>query len=473
MARDAVLVSIAGAALATLPGSATWLTALLGAVLGAAAGFWLALPRRSELAAALPQRSPARRWSLLLLGAFFLPALRFTVAPGADMAMHVALARGLLHGELSPAWPGVAVAAYPRGFSALVALLAPIGLARAGLVAAGASYLVFYLGLEALVPWPAALLAVFLSRTPQIFFDWGGNPTALALGLGLAGAAAVRDRRWSMAGLLFAGAAATHPMGACAAALPALVEAFRARSFRALAAAATGAGIVLLVLALFGPRVSPRELAWIRDYARQREGVPLRSTFAVLGDPAAILTALAALLLLCQRHFRPVLFALAAIAACAGLFALLPFAGLYPVRFAPLLLLCVAPLWARLPRSLLWLALAAAVPFHLRWYQQATPIATPADVAAMDCVAREVPAGAVVDGAYGDATQWIPALAGRAITRPHQHVSLFDETDAALLLLPPARFRFVGERLRYPPALVPPPPRAAKVCGGALRVLSP
>jgi hypothetical protein len=464
MLRDALLGSIAGAALATLPGSATWLTALSGALAGAAAGAFLWLPARD---------TRPRRWPLLLLALFFVPVFRFAVAPGADMAMHVALARGLLHGELSPAWPGVTVAAYPRGFSALVALLAPIGLARAGLLAAGASYLIFYSGLAALVPWPAALLAVFLSRTPQIFFDWGGNPTALALGLGFAGAGAVRERRWLFAALLFAGAAAVHPMGACAAALPALFEGIRVRSFRALAAALSGLAVVLLALALFGPKISPRELAWIRDYASHQETVPLFKTFAVLGDPAAVITALAALLLLWQRHFRPVLFSLAGVVACAALFAVLPIAGLYPVRFAPLLLLCVAPLWARLPRAMLWLALAAALPFHDHWFQEATPIATAADLEAMACVAREVPAGAVIDGAYGDATQWIPALTGLAITRPHQHVSLFDETDAALASLPAARFRFMGERLRYPPPLLPPPLTAPKLCNTTLRILGP
>jgi hypothetical protein len=72
----------------------------------------------------------------------------------------------------------------------------------------------------------------------------------------------------------------------------------------------------------------------------------------------------------------------------------------------------------------------------------------------------------VIDGAYGDATQWIPALAGRAITRPHQHVSLFDETDAALARLPKPAFRFLGERVRYG-APIPQEP-GVPLCSGAL-----
>jgi len=94
-------------------------------------------------------------------------------------------------------------------------------------------------------------------------------------------------------------------------------------------------------------------------------------------------------------------------------------------------------------------------------------MATQADLAAIDCLRSTAPPDAVIDGAYGDATQWIPALTGLRVTRPHQHVSLFDETDAALAKLPRATFRFVGERLRYPPAIGP-PPQTAPLCEGAL-----
>jgi hypothetical protein len=347
-----------------------------------------------------------------------------------------------------------------------------LGLARAGLVAAGLSYVVFYLGLSSLLPWPAGLVAVFLSRTPQAFFGWGGNPTALALGLGLAGAGAVQKGRGPLAALLLAGAAATHPMGACAAGVAVLGAGLWSRTFKACALALAALGAVLLLLSRFGPSLSPRELDWIRDYARAHEAVPPLATLAVLGDSAAVLSAVAALALAFRRQFGPLLAAVAGIVGCALLFAALPLAGLYPVRFAPLLLLCVAPLWARLPRPVLWLALAVALPFHLRWYQEASPIATSGDLRAIACAAREAPPGETIDGAYGDATQWIPALTGHPVTRPHQHVSLFDETDAVLQKLPPPRFRFVGERLRYPPPLPPPPDGAPSLCGGALRLLA-
>jgi hypothetical protein len=156
-----------------------------------------------------------------------------------------------------------------------------------------------------------------------------------------------------------------------------------------------------------------------------------------------------------------------AVIAMSALFKLLPYGGLYPVRFAPMLLLIVAPLWARaaMARFQLFapLALIVALPFHFRWYDAAVPMATFEDLKAIACVAQSTPKNAVIDGAYGDATQWIPALADRAITRPHLHVSLFDELPQPET----ASFRFVGDRLRYPPAIGP-PPRTTPLCGGKL-----
>jgi hypothetical protein len=450
-----VLAAIAGAALATLPTAAGVWAGALGALAGAA------------VAAALAERRKGfSPWSLALL-AFVAPVFTMPVAPGADMAMHVALARGLLSGTLSPAWPSVHVGAYPRGFSTLVAFFWPLGPARAGLVVAAASYLVFWYGLSALLQWmrvPAArtvaAVALLLSRSPQAFFAWGGNPTAMALGLAFFAAA---QESATLAALCLAGSAAIHPMGAVAGAL-ALSLRWRQPRVALIAAAALCA--VLGALALAGPRLSPRELAWIRDYGLRHE----HGSIALLGDPANIATALAAAVLLWRRRFRLVARSAAAIALLFALFLVLPYAGLYPVRFGPLLLVAVAPLWAEAAAARVPLyaaaALLVAAPFHLRWYQQSTPMATRHDLEAIACLDRSTPGDAVVDGAYGDATQWIPALTGRRVTQPHQHVSLFDETEAALARLPAPRFRFNGERMRYGEAL--PPARGAALCGGAL-----
>src|SRR5207302_3037409 len=97
------------------------------------------------------------------------------------------------------------------------------------------------------------------------------------------------------------------------------------------------------------------------------------------------------------------------------------------------------------------------------------------DVDAIACAALHVAGDEVIDGAYGDATGWIPALADRGITRPQQHISLFDETDAALARQPRPTWRFVGVRLRYrepiglwyPPLASAPSPESP-LCGSAL-----
>lgn len=449
-----VLGAIAGASLATLPGAANVWAGLAGAVAGAILEWRLGRPS--------PGFSP---WSMAVL-AFLVPVFTMAVAPGADMAMHVALARGLVEGQLSPAWPGVSTGAYPRGFSAMVALLWPLGPARAGLLAAGLSYLVFWAGLAALLQTlrvPAArtvaAVAVLLSRTPQAFFGWGGNPTALALGLAFFGAA---QPRAALSALYLGGAAAVHPMGAIAGALPLVLR------WREPRVSLTGAAAICAVagaLALFGPRLSPRELEWIRDYAVRQE----HASAGVLGDPANVVTGAAVAVLLWKRRFASVARGAATVLALFALFALLPRAGLYPIRFAPLLLVAVAPLWseaaaARIP-LLAPIALLAALSGHLRWYQQATAMATGDDLAAIECLDRAAPKDAVVDGAYGDATQWIPALTGRAVTRPHQHVSLFDETDAALARLPAAHYAFKGQRTLYGVPLASPP--GTPLCGPA------
>ena len=112
-----LLAAISGAAVAALPGTAGPAVTIAGLLLGAAIGARFGRSRMGF--------SP---WSLAV-AAFAVPVLMMPVAPGSDMAMHVALARGLLEGELSAAWPTVHSGAYPRGFAALVALLSPLVLA--------------------------------------------------------------------------------------------------------------------------------------------------------------------------------------------------------------------------------------------------------------------------------------------------------------------------------------------------------
>ncbi len=471
---------MAGAAVAALFSGAGPLALLLSAAAGGALGHRLRGPAPA----------PQPWWPAVLALLFFIPVITMPVAPGADMAMHVALARSLEEGlpRLSPAWGTLHVALYPRGFSGLVALVAPVvGLAKAGLIVAAATYLIFWAALSAWLAAPlVATLALLLSRSPQSFFDWGGNPTVLALSLALYAAAFLRrgGSAW-VAALLVVGACAVHPMGACAGALAVAVVARERPRAATLSLAALGA--LVLLLARFGPVLSPRELAWIRAYAIHDEAVLRGSPWLfpftvwpalprVLGDPYVVAVGAAAALLLVRRALRPVLVAVCGVLLIGAVFALgphLPLVPLYPARFTPMLVVATARLLShaslQLPRRALAPLLAGmlgiALALHVRWFQHAQPMATAGDLLALRCLDETLPRDAVIDGAYGDAAQWIPALTGRAVTRPHQHCSLFDETDAQLAPLKP-QYRYIGERLRYPGPALGERPDGLAICPG-------
>src|SRR5262249_10289120 len=159
-----------------------------------------------------------------------------------------------------------------------------------------------------------------------------------------------------------------------------------------------------------------------------------------------------------------------AILAIGGLLAAIPATPwlgglLYPIRVAPLLALATAPLvdafLARLRPAVAVgaaaLLLAVALPFHARWYQRVSPMATDADLRVLAGLAARVREAAAIAGAYGAPPQWVPALTGRRIPLPHRHVSLLDETWPALDRLRPTH-RLTGERRRYPPAFPGPDP---------------
>lgn len=488
---------------------------------------WRRWPRAEGVEAPSFERHAG--WSALL---FALPLLFMPVAPGADMAMHVALARSIVDGnsQLSPAWPEVSVAVYPRGLSAWTALLAPVlGLAKAGVATACASHVVFFAALSSYLdrvlrlrfPMTSATVAVLLAQAPQAFFGWGGNTTVLALGLGLAAATLLAGfadgdepaaSRLAVSAVLLLGALAVHPTGALASVL-AVVAApllrFPDRSStrwslrRALAA--TGGlllafGLLALALKLGGPEVSPRERQWILDYQGNVERVVrgpawlfwLRVWDAlprVLGTTYTGLVLAATLLLLRERQGRrKVAVAAAAVLAWAGAVGVgrvLPGIDVlfYQLRFAPLLLLPTAAVIGfaleRVPatrgrmRTAALLVIAALAVFtHVRAFQMQKPIATRNDVRAIGCVAKKLAPGTVLMGAYGDATQWVPALAGLPVKLAHPHCTLLDEIEATLGKAE-AGYRFVGERVVYPPRLEGPLPSTTPTCQAGRSALYP
>ena len=438
-------------------------------------------------------------WIVLL---FFVPVLTQAVSPGADMAMQVALARSIRFGyeSLSPAWGEVITATFPRGFSACIAILTPVlGFAKSGLIVTGGTYVLFAFGLRGYlrnvvgVPYPGLLAAMCLlmAKSPQSFYAWGGNPTILAIALGLITASFISRhanrsvlRTGTVAFLLAFGAAAIHPIGAAVgavaiAASPVIVcvrgqrlTADARRRIASCAMAGLGFLSVLVLLMVYGPQISETEIQWTRSWLLEHETVlhgsiwlfPLSiwSTLPqVLGSPYVIALTLAALLQVTGRagRFR-CLGVTIAVVIVGGIMALgpqIPSIGvfLYPARFTPLLVVATAPLLGFAAHDLsqravqlsFWLVLMAfGIGFarHVQGYQLRKPMATHTDVQVMRCLATHVPADAVIEGLYGDATQWIPALTGRAVMRPHSQPGLRDEIGQWRSTLVPT-YHFVGE----------------------------
>ena len=278
---------VAGVALASLPRGVGPIALLVGGLVGATCAVWAARPQSSPASAAGVRVDPVERAARFLPLVCLLPVLTMRVAPGVDMAMHVALARALWSGatELSVAWPGVAPPLYPRGFSGLITLFWSLGPGRAGLLASGVAYVLYARGAAHIFtalgmkrPFTVAALTLFLAKTPQDVFAWGGTATVLALALGLHAASSLAapaaDRRTGVsAGLLLSGAGAVHPMGALIGALVAGATIVRARSWGPGVTALGALAVTLTLIVLAGPTLSAAEREWIVNWGRTREAV--------------------------------------------------------------------------------------------------------------------------------------------------------------------------------------------------------
>ncbi|MFI5298534.1 MAG: hypothetical protein ACHREM_10590 [Polyangiales bacterium] len=521
LAAWVAVCAIAGGSISSLcPRVRVWSVLAAATASGA-----LAMAARARFLAPPTTASAVERWAPLAVILFFAPCLWFTTPPGADMTMHVAMARAIATGSaaLSPAYGDLVVVAYPRGLPAWIAVLsAPFGLALAGLIANGVALSLYTLGLRAFardvlrLPFPGliALVATIASKSPQGFLTWGGAPNLLALTFGLFAAAHVArgglDRAGSSAllgSVLLVAAVATHPMGALCAALflaigvtcvigqaPAETRAHPAGA-AALACAFLPFLAALLWLSARGPSISEAERQWIADFSRVDSrvvpGPRSHAAFEIFhgiwsecGPVYLLLWLASCAALIARRSWRIPLASLASIEIVGLVLANGPYVPgigpyLYPARFAPLLSIAMMLPIAQVttlfdPRSHCFrfavaLTLFAGLGVHVDLTDLTLPIATKNDLAAIACLDRTVPSDAVIDGRYGDATAWIPALTGRRVTRPHVHCTLLDEVAAIRAHQRPT-YRFVGERQRYVDgAEAAAMPRTQPVCvfGGA------
>ena len=458
--------------------------------------------------------------ALVLLGGVllvrFVPLLVTAVAPGADMSMHSYIARLIIDADgipvsYRPLLPIDDFGTYAVGFSVVSALFASIG----GLGAAQACFgmacavhalltLVVYgycrqytSSRNALL---AALLVTFVVKDPQRHFQWGGNPTVLALALvgqGLIFLHAILDgERWRCAvvggALCFAAAALTHSVLPYAlvyyGAAPVLLRLYHAPArarvemlARVVLIAAVTVVLAAPYLLQFDLDLTQAEIDWIRAWQRRPSHapvgpdwlLPLTSVFQIgrrLGFVfLAVLVAATAWVLMKDRRalVAPVLgvAVILALVVNAELWILPASYALYPDRIMLLMIFPGSQIIIRAFESLNRLALASGpahrlgIPvligigavFHLwhfylnayRWVS-----VTENDLQVVAWIEQNVPAGTVIENNYGDAGIWIPALAGRAVLRPHVNVVYLDDIKPWQDRTQP-RFIFVGEHRVY------------------------
>jgi len=414
---------------------------------------------------------------------FAVLARSVLVAPGVDGAMHTAVARVLADAgghprSFRPLWPIDSFDSYPVGqptLTALIAETAGLGWRESGLAGHALAYaLVVIAFAAALSRWTggrasgmvAGVVAVLAARSPLYFWSWGGAPNAMGIAFGVASLAAATDafadsRSAASCALFAAASLLTHGTTAAAftyVALPLIaIAVWRRPALRngALRLAAAAAAVLLLAapyLCTVRPLLSSDEVAWVRQTAAQTASWGL---FALMLHDVPLIAGGVALLILPARDRTRALLPLALAAGLLllvlnGRFFILPISVLlYPDRVAVLLLLPLAALahdaLAARPRlAALCVAglLAHAGFLHARTVAAGREhaLATEDDLRLLSALPR-----CTILTNYGDAGQWIPALAALPITRPQVNVLFFDEVTSRVH--PCAAFR--GEKRPY------------------------
>jgi hypothetical protein len=432
----------------------------------------------------------------------FSPLPLFGAPSGADMSMHTVLARyiadadGWPHSQ-RPYLPVDTFGSYPLGFHALVGIGVRLGgdVLRTPLFAAcaaqaiviGALFLAIRrFGFDNAPAAAATCIGLYCCSVPQTALAWGGAPTVLSYALLFGAAGLVPTKKASamrivVLGLVAAGAAATHlipvAIGAYVLGAGALALAVFERSspsFRVVVVGSLSAALIAAVLLLpyiFGGIVdiSPFEHQWVRELITNEHQkifrVPLLFNTIGVFIPALAIAGFA------LQHRRHPALAYAA-AACVGAMLIcyastysffLPLSELlYPTRLPWVLHLPmgigVAALWnAIASRRTLAFSTAAVLGLfglgmHVHEYHLGAAedvVITRDDRILLQWIEEHVPEDAIIANNYGDAGLWIPAVARRAITRPHMNPFYFTEflterRDQRVAWI------YVGEKATYP-----------------------
>jgi len=496
-----------------------WVVCTVSAVL-----WLLQVARKKDLPPVLPTNPML---IAALAAAFILTMLPFflTVAPpGADMSMHGYITRmvhdaGGVPSTYEPYLPIKEFGAFSIGFHTLAALATTISgevlkLHRAVLLMDCLVYFLFFLFLLGTLrlrfsDWTSvacAGIALFITRSPQHFFVWGGAPTVLSIGLIACALPTLINPRGSrgtdvgLGAFWLAASFLCHPLPTIilgtvylpyAAYL--VVASIRQRGLSRLlrryaAIAAIGLVCTSPFVAKFEGRMSENEIEWIRVWdsvVQERwHGTLLNAPITLTRHLTqyslgflAIPLAFAMLLAVFSRHREDranlyFVLAIAGVVINAKYQALPKSIYLFPDRADAMLPLFAAPLVGSLIAKaknalgnvlsenrirllgllcllgVAYVSTVASYVYYLRPGLAEAPV-TPYDLRAFDWIDKNTDPHAHIANNYSDAGLWIPAMTRRSAAVPHVNIINWSETKLALASRP-AQFIYVGARSVYP-----------------------
>lgn len=489
------------------------------------ATLWLLLvARKRDLPVIFPTNPMQTTAIVLALILTMMPFFLTVAPPGADMSMHGYITRmvndaGGVPDTYEPYLPISEFGAFSIGFQTLAALTTTISggilqLHRAVLFIDCLVYFLLFLFLMGALRrrfsgWTSlacASLALFVTRSPQHFFVWGGAPTVLSIGLIACALPALMNLRnaksadvglsafWLAAGFL------CHPLptiilgtiylpyAAYLVAVSIREGGFSQLMRRYAAIVAIGLACTSFFMARFQGRMSENETEWIQvwDSVVQERwhgtllNAPITLTRHLAHYSLGFLTiplGFAMLLAVFSRHREDranlyFVLAIAGIVINARYQALPKSVYLFPDRADAMLPLFAAPLIGSLLvkakrmiggilderriRLLTLLGLlavgcasvAGSYAYYMRPGLAEAPV-TQDDLRAFEWINNNADPDAHFANNYSDAGLWIPTMARRTVTVPHVNIINWSETKLALASRP-AQFIYIGARSVYP-----------------------
>ena len=433
-------------------------------------------------------------WILLLFVLVFglrLMPFFLQIAPaGADMSMHSYLARLILDNDRIPSsyepfLPVQGFGAYPSGFpiiSAIYSLLSGMPVYRSALLLSCLTHFLFAAGLYVFLlrffdkraSAAAAVLTSFLTRSPQWFIRWGGNPSVLSFFFMIVAFSLIVElkngsskSRLFVASLALAAGLITHTILFYIGSIMIFTYLVASNgSYRKRVPDLVMIGVLFALLSLpyligLNPSVTASTIENLRGW--QNEDIKSVYYDIAAGIPFLALSALGLVRLFFRgRRVAAVFLSITAVLILLIInsrFWVLPFSYLlYPGRIAMAVVVPLSVFFASICDAFIsrrnWITLislavlAFALYFLLYLYGSVSMCSvTRADLEAFNWIDKTVNVKAVFANNYGDAGLWIPAMIGRKITSPHSFLVLLPEGDKRAKTSPD--YIFIGKKAVY------------------------